>query len=129
MKRITKKVLREFGLIMGVGLPLFFGWIMPLIFGHNLRFWVLYLSLILMLLAIFLPKSLFYPYKFWIALGNILSNINSRIIFGLVFIFVLIPISYIMRLFRHDPLQKKFHSNSSYREIKKDQKIDFKNIF
>ena len=62
-------------------------------------------------------------------IGEFLGFINGNIILGLVFIFILQPISIIMKFFNHDPLRKKFHSKFSYRENKIDHKIDFTKIF
>ena len=72
---------------------------------------------------------LFYPYKTWIKIGNILGWLNSRIILGLVFLIVLQPIALIMRIFGHDPLRMKKSNQKSYRELKTNQKINLKKIF
>ena len=63
------------------------------------------------------------------AIGHFLGKINSRIILGLVFILVVQPIAIIMKIFKYDPLRKKFEKKKSYREIKKYHKIDLTRIF
>ena len=129
MKNITPKILREFGIILGLGLPLIIGFLIPFLIGHSFRLWTIWLGVIFLIPGIVRPKFLLLPYKGWMKLGNILSAVNSRIIFGIIFLFILIPISYIMRFMGHDPLRKKFTKNSSYRENRKNNKINFKKVF
>ena len=62
-------------------------------------------------------------------LGFVLGWINSHIILGLGFIFVLQPIAYIMRLTGYDPLKTKRKVEKTYREVRKDKNIDLKRIF
>lgn len=71
-----------------------------------------------------------YPYKFWMGLGHFLGLINSNIILGLVYIIILLPISFLMRLTnKYDPLRLKNNNNSSYREERRNHKINLKKIF
>ena len=95
---ISKKQLREFGLLIGFGFPILIGWLLPLFFGHQFRTWTLWIGLPGLLIGLTAPRLLYYPYKGWMALGHFLGWINSHIILGLVFILVLQPIAYIMRL-------------------------------
>jgi len=126
---ITKKILREFGLLIGVVFPFLIGWALPSLGGHPFRIWTLWISFPFLILAILKPGLLFYPYKLWIRLGYILGWINSRIILGLVFLIVLQPIALIMRIFGHDPLGMKKLEQKSYKEIKINHKINLKKIF
>ena len=126
---ITQKKLREFGLLIGFGFPIFIGWILPAIGGHLFRSWSLFVGVPSLILGILKPSFLIYPYKVWMALGHSLGWINSRIILGLVFLLVLQPISFIMRLFGYDPLRKKKNKEISYREKKEFNRIDLKRIF
>ena len=80
-------------------------------------------------MAILKPALLFYPYKFWMKLGHILGWVNSKVILGLVYIFVLQPIAFIMKSSGYDPLQKKKNSKTTYREIRSNFKIDLRKIF
>ncbi len=132
MKKIpTKKQLREFGILIGILFPLFIGWLIPLFYGHTFKTWTIFISLPSVLIGTLCPKTLFYPYKVWMKIGNFLGFINSHIILGLVFIFVLIPISLIMNLFNYDPLRERKTPklNDSYRELKKNHMINLYKIF
>ena len=126
---ISKKQLREFGLLIGFGFPILIGWLLPSLFGHQFRTWTLSIGVPGLLIGLTAPRLLHYPYKGWMLLGNVLGWINSHIILGLVFIFVLQPIAYIMRLTGYDPLKTKRKVEKTYREVRKDKDIDLKRIF
>ena len=126
---MSHKILREFGLFVGIVFPVLVGLILPLFGGHAFRYWTLWICLPLLFVAIFKPALLFYPYKFWMKLGHVLGWINSKVILGLVFIFVVQPIAIIMKSFGYDPLKKKKTNNTSYREIRSNFKIDLRKIF
>ena len=126
---LNTKKLREFGFLIGFFTPIFLGFIIPYIQGHNFNFWTLYIGIPFLILGLIAPKVLIYPYKFWMSLGKILGWINTRLILGLVFIFVVQPIAFFMRVFGYDPLQQKKSKKSSYREIRKHSKIDLRRIF
>ena len=126
---ITKKQLREFGLLIGLVFPIFIGWVLPAIGGYLFRAWTLWIGVPFLLLGILRPRILFYPYKGWMALGHALGWINSRLILGLVFLLVLQPIALIMKSLGYDPLKKKKTNEISYRENKEDNKINLTRIF
>jgi len=126
---ISKKQLREFGLLIGFGFPILIGWLLPSLFGHQFRTWTLWIGVPGFLIGFTAPRLLHYPYKGWMLLGHVLGWINSHIILGLVFIFVLQPIAYIMRLTGYDPLKTKRKVEKTYREVRKDKDIDLKRIF
>ena len=127
---ISKKQLRQFGIIIGFAIPLIIGWFIPFLWGHSFRAWTFWIGSPLLILGLIKPILLFYPYKAWIGIGNILGWVNSRIILGLVFILVLQPIAYAMRLFGYDPLKQNQKGNiaDSYRELKSN-KVDLNRIF
>lgn len=128
-KILSKKILREFGFLLGFGFPLIIGFLIPLISGHGFRYWTLCLGIIFLFFAIIKPNFLNRPYKMWMKLGHILGWLNSRLILGLIFILVLLPISFFMRIFGYDPLKRKKLYTKSYREITKYNKIDINRIF
>ena len=126
---ISKKQLREFGLLIGFGFPILIGWLLPLFFGHQFRTWTLWIGVPGLLIGFTAPRLLHYPYKGWMVLGHILGWINSQIILGLVFIFVLQPIAYIMRLTGYDPLRTKRKGEKTYRENSQKHQTDLTRIF
>ena len=123
-----KKEFRQFGLLVGFLLPLIIGYLIPTLFGHSFRFWTIYAGLPLIILGIINPISLSLPYKVWMKIGHILGWINSRIILSIVYLFVLVPIAFFMRVRGYDPLQKKKESTKSYKIIKRNIS-DLKKLF
>ena len=126
---ISKKQLREFGLLIGFVFPIIIGWLLPSLFGHEFKAWTLWIGIPGLILGLTAPRLLNYPYKGWMALGHTLGWVNSHIILGLVFILVLQPIAYIMRLTGYDPLNKKRKGEKTYREPRQDHKTDLTRIF
>ena len=127
--KLDNKKLKEFGLLISFGLPLIFGWVLPLIFDHEFKIWTLMISIPFFIIGLTKPSLLFYPYKFWMSIGHILGWINSRIILGLIFLLILQPIAFIMKLFGYDPLQKHKTDRDSYREVKDKKQCNFTRIF
>ena len=126
---ISKKQLREFGLLIGFGFPTLLGWLLPLLFGHEFRLWTLWVGILGLILGLTAPRLLRYPYKGWMTLGHALGWVNSRIILGLVYMIVLLPISFVMRFIGYDPLRTKPKNVKSYRENRKNHKTDLTRIF
>ena len=125
----SKKQLREFGLLVGFVFPVLIGWILPVVTGHVFRVWTLWIGVPSLMLGIWKPLLLLYPYKAWMKLGQVLGRINSHIILGIVFFMVLQPIALIMKLFGYDPLRKKKYLKNTFREDKQSYKIDLTRIF
>lgn len=125
----SKKQLRQFGLLLGFVFPVIIGWLLPYLSGHSFRGWTLLIGFPSLIIGILRPNLLIYPYKGWMGLGHFLGFINSKLILSLVFIFVLQPTALILKLFAYDPLRQKKISKNTYKENKKDYKIDLRRIF
>ena len=126
---ISKKQLRNFGVLIGFMLPLIIGFLIPFLSGNNFRYWTIFIGTLSLIFGLAFPKSLINIYKIWIKIGEILGYINSHIILGLVYFVILCPISFLMKIFGHDPLKKKFHNKKSYYEYCKEKEIDLTRIF
>ena len=129
INKISKKILREFGFLISFAFPFLIGWFLPLIGGHSFKVWTLWVSFPTLILAISKPNLLVYPYFAWMKFGDILGWLNSRIILGLVFLIVLLPIAFIMKIFGYDPLKLRKQDSNSYREIKINKKVNLIKIF
>lgn len=126
----SKKQLREFGFLLGLGFPIFLGWLLPALKGHPFSAWTLWIGIPGLLLGLVSPLHLAWPYRAWMGLGHALGWVNSHLILGLVFILVLQPIAFVMRLFGHDPLRRKRSSvTKTYRELRQNNQTDLKRIF
>ena len=128
-KIISKKELRDFGLLIGFAFPILIGWLIPLITGHAFKVWTLYLGVFGITMGLITPFLLYYPFKIWMKLGNVLFWVISRILLAIVFIAVLLPIALVMRLFGYDPLRSRRKGFATYRENKKNYKLDLSRIF
>ena len=127
--KLDKKDLKEFALVLGFGLPIIIGWLIPMIFGHQFRIWTLWAGIIFLLIGIIKPTILYYFYILWMKIGELLGLINSHLILGIIFMFVLLPISLFMKTTGYDPLRKKKMKISTYREKNQKKMIDLKKIF
>lgn len=125
----STKTLKDFSYLVGIGIPLIFGFVIPKLTGHEVRIWTFVIGLILILLGQINADLLKPFYRSWMFLGEILGWLNSRIILALVYLLVLQPIAIIMKLLKYDPLRKNKKQSKSYREKKKDKKIDLTRIF
>ena len=128
-KKISEKQLREFGMLIGFGFPILIGWLLPSLIGQEFSAWPLLIGVPAFILGLIAPRLLYYPYRGWMALGHTLGLINSYIILGLVFILILQPIAYIMRLTGYDPLRTKRKGEKTYRENRQNHKTDLTRIF
>ena len=126
---LSKKQLREFGFLIGFGFPIFIGLLVPLITGHGFRTWTLWIGALGFIIGLISPSLLKYPYKIWMRLGYLLGWINSRIILGMVFVIVLLPIALVMRLAGYDPLKTRRKGESSYRKNIQGHFTDLTRIF
>tara|TARA_X000000368_G_C22812572_1_gene615315 strand:+ start:23 stop:415 length:393 start_codon:yes stop_codon:yes gene_type:complete len=126
---VSRKQLREFGLVIGLIFPIIVGWILPIMAREPFRIWTLWLGIPFVFFGILRPSLLAQPYKLWMKLGNILGWLNGKIILGLVFLLVVQPIAFFMKFFGYDPLRTKKNHEKSYRENKKFNKIDLNRIF
>ena len=125
----NKNELRNFGLFVGILFPVLVGFLLPYIFGHEFRIWTLLIGLPLIIGGLISPKNLKPFYSLWIQIGNLLGFINSKIILTTIFILIVQPISLVMKIFGYDPLRRKHNISLSYREVRKNDKIDLEKIF
>jgi multisubunit Na+/H+ antiporter MnhG subunit len=113
--QITRKQLRSFGFTVGGIFALIAVW--PLIVrAEDPRWWAVVAAAFLLVPAAVFPKSLKWVYKGWMALGHVLGWINTRIILGFIFYFVVTPIGLIRRWLGKDPMGRRLRPDlDSYR--------------
>jgi hypothetical protein len=125
MERIgrDKKNLKNFAFSMCVALSVV-GTILFL--RHKQSFlWFYTFAVLILGLGIFAVRLLEPVYILWKRFAYILAWINTRIILALVFFIIFTPLGLIMRLFRSDPLQRKFnHQIRSYWKDRKKTEFD-----
>jgi Saxitoxin biosynthesis operon protein SxtJ len=104
---VESKQLRFFGLLVGGLFGVLGVW--PVVFrGQGARLWALILAALLVIPAVLFPASLRQPHRVWMALGEALGWINTRIILGLVYYGLMTPMGVMMRLLGKDPMRRRF---------------------
>ena len=108
----TNTDLRKFGLILGVLFAGIFGFLVPSL-GHKIiPTWPWIVALVLWLPAAIYPRALALVYKVWMKIGDVLGFINTRIILGLLFFFIIWPIGLLKRMLTTDVMGKRFDPNA-----------------
>jgi hypothetical protein len=114
--KLNKKELRDFGLLFAAFFAGIFGLIVPAIRGHALPAIPWIVAAIFCFLSLLVPIALQPIYQIWMRIGLVLGWINTRIILGLIFYVLFMPMGIVMRLLKRDPLARKFEVNfSTYR--------------
>lgn len=65
-------------------------------------------------LGITIPIVGYYIVWLWFKIGHVLGWINSKLILGVIYFFLLTPLSFLYRLGKKDPLSLKAPKNSNY---------------
>lgn len=113
----TTKQLRSFGFMVGGIFALIGLW--PIVRGADPRWWALVIAACLIVPAAVYPASLAWPHKGWMALGHVLGWINTRIILGFIFYFIVTPIGLFRRWLGKDPMGRHLRPDlDSYRVIR-----------
>jgi hypothetical protein len=114
---MSNKELRNFGFMLGAVVAVLFGLLLPWLFAHSIPLWPWIVTAILSSSALLLPSLLAPIYKGWMGVGHVLGWINTRIILGVIFYALLLPIGLLMRLFGKDPMARKLNKEKeiSYR--------------
>ena len=115
---ISKKQLREFGLLIGFGFPILINWLLPSLTGHELRAWSLGVGVTSTLVGFFKPKLLYFPYLLCRETWRTFNSLAMNILLSMTYLFLITPISLIAKLLGYDPLKRKFNETNSYREPK-----------
>jgi len=114
-----KKQLRHFGLIVGGIFGVIGLW--PMVFrGQGPRLSALAVAVALVIPAVVLPRSLARVHRVWMAVGQTLGWINTRILLSLVFYGIVTPMGIIMRRFGRDPMGRGFEPDvETYKVLKR----------
>jgi len=83
------------------------------------RLWALALAVALVVPAIVLPRSLTYVHRVWMAAGEALGWINTRIILSVIFYALVTPMGILMRRFGRDPMHRRFEPDATTYRVPK----------
>ena len=118
---------RSFGLVFSIVFLIIA--LYPLLNDDSVKIWLIILSLIFFILGLLNSNILSPLNRIWFKFGIILGGIVSPIVMGLVFFFVVTPISLILRLLKKDTLNLKKNDSKTYWIKKLDKKSKMKNQF
>jgi hypothetical protein len=129
---VSRTELRNFGLLVGSVALLLGGWwrvrdILPIPSWIALLF-----GAALLLFAFAAPSSLRLVHHYWMALGEAVSFVMTRVILLVVFFFVVTPIGLVRRLLGADPLRRRGPRASSYWEpyaVRQQNPKHYENMF
>lgn len=118
IETLDKAGYRKFGLVTSAIIVVLFGLAIPFLFSLNFARWPWIMAAVLSAWALLAPTTLKPVYIGWMKFGNVMNWINTRIILGIMFYGMFMPLGLIMRLFGKDPMHRKLDSStSSYRVI------------
>lgn len=81
-------------------------------------------DLVTIILVIINPVLLNPIYKFLLFISHIIGWINTRILLCAIYYLVFSPIGLVLRIFRKDPLDRKFDRGKSSYWVLRDEKFD-----
>ncbi len=118
IEQLDKQGYRKFGIVTGLILLGLFGLTIPYLFSLNYPKWPWYIASVLVVLALFAPMALKYPYQIWMKFGQVMNWINTRIILGILFYGIFLPVGFLLKLLGKDPMHRKLDKKlSSYRKL------------
>ena len=109
----SKKKLIKSGLAVGLLFNLIF-FIFPLLIKNQTNYVVLVISLLIILISFFRPYLLRYPLEYWMKFGNLAAKINSTIILGIFFYFLILPFSFVRFIIKKLTLFRNSDQESYY---------------
>lgn len=111
---------RKFGLTMGIMFPLVFWLVLPTIFGHDRTEWSLYVGGIFLAFAAIFPLALKPVQVVWGKVGHVLGAINSRIILGVIYTILFIPMGLLFKIMGKDLIDTKIDKSMKTYKVKSD---------
>jgi len=120
-----KSNLRTFGLGMMLFFSLGAGLLLPWLWSLQWPLWPWAVAGVFGVLAWLRPLALKGLHRCWMRLAHVLGWLNTRLILGLVFVLVFIPLGCALRWLGRDTLQKKWDIDlASYRVKKSARKAE-----
>ena len=118
---------RNFGVVFFIVFLIIALW--PFIKGENLRLWAFTISLLFLILGLLNAKILTPLNKMWIKFGEILGNIISPLVMGIIFFGIVTPTGLLLKLIGKDVLKLKQNKKDTYWTEKDNSNNSMKNQF
>jgi hypothetical protein len=113
---LDRSGLRRFGLVTGGIVAALFGVAIPWLWDLRFPLWPWWIGGILAAWALLWPQGLKPVYRNWMKVGFAIGAVMNRVILGAAFYLLFFPIGMLMRLFKGDPMARKFEpKKDSYR--------------
>ena len=112
----ANRQLRSFGFVVGAGFAVI-GVLPAIIRHHGVRTWPLAMSLALFAAAVIYPPVLRPFQRVWMAFGETLGWINSRIILTVIYYLIIVPIGAIRRMSGSDPMRRNYDRSATTYKI------------
>jgi hypothetical protein len=109
------KTLRSYGLLMGSIIIGLFGLLLPWLFARGHHWWPWIAGGLFISMALVAPRTLGPVHALWMRLGHVMGAINTRLVLLALFVFVVTPTGWVLRLLGRDPMRKKRGTEPSYR--------------
>ncbi len=122
----TKRSNTEFGLLFTLVFLIIS--VYPCISYKSPNYLFLFLSIFLLLISVTIPMILLIPNKIWMKFGYLLGYITTPIFLFVFYIFLFIPIGFILKAVNKDSLNLKFKDSSTW-VIRKNDMQSLKNQF
>tara|TARA_B100001564_G_C20616481_1_gene660179 strand:- start:339 stop:737 length:399 start_codon:yes stop_codon:yes gene_type:complete len=122
----TKRSNTEFGLLFTLVFLIIS--VYPCISYKSPNYLFLFLSIFLLLISVTVPMILLIPNKIWMKFGYLLGYITTPIFLFVFYIFLFIPIGFILKAVNKDSLNLKFKDSSTW-VIRKNDMQSLKNQF
>ena len=95
----------------------------PLLNDKDIRIWSVVLSVLFLLLGLTKSKILIPLNNYWIKLGEILGKIVAPIVMLVVFLGVVTPMAFLVKLFGKDLLNLKFNKKTNSYWLNRQKKL------
>ncbi len=110
--KLDRQGLRNFGLMMAGFIALVFGVIIPFFRKHESPAWVWAIAVFFVAFALVAPNFLNPVYQVWMRFGLALGWVETRIVLGVVFYVMMLPMGVVMRLLGNDPMRRELQRNN-----------------
>ena len=128
---LDTKGLRQFAFTMSAVICILFGLILPYLLGHAWPKWPWIIGAVFVFWGALIPKTLRPIYQVWMRFGLIMSKITTPLILGILFFLVVTPTGFVMRIFKGDPMGRKFDKTKNSYRVPRDESMrtDFERPF
>lgn len=103
---LSQAGLRHFGLLTGGIFAVLFGLLFPWLGERSTPVWPWILMGAFWILALLLPHVLQPVYAVWMKVGHVLGWINTRILLGVVYYLLIVPLGLLMRILKQGRIRE-----------------------